>query len=231
MRYSLPQRKYVLQQYSSNLTKKLFPDQQVKYIANKIAPSSTIVFCHQKDHGYEGDDIGFDAKVCNSFFHTPSDVGMVLTKNLNINSLLKEDQNYETLFDASEQKYGDYIEGGTLWSKTTLVIDTNHARNLLYQVYPKKLDTDVNTVQLQIHQSKEFANMIMESDHDHLTNPLTLEAGKEYFIDVFPFGQVSTYDFKELSFHQRNCMLEQEVGKLEGFKIYTESNCKVAEYL
>ena len=228
MKFGLPQRKYALDNINDDLemAKKLFPGQNLKNETQAMASTSTIVFCHQKRPGYEGDAFGQFAKTCSSFFHTPSDAGMVLTKNLDIQMVIKEDSDYKNVFEAFERSPTEFIKGGTLWSETTLVIDTDSGFNLLGQSYPKTPEMGPKSVQLQIHQPKEFANFIPETNHGHLTTPLTLEFGNEYFIDVFPNGQISSDDFKTLNYNQRKCKLESEVDASGVFNTYTQMNCK-----
>ena len=214
------------------MASELFSEANVENVTQAAASTSAVVFCHRKDHGYEGDDINQNAKVCNDFFHMPSDIGIILTKNMDIKDVTKEAKDYESLFQGADQKASEFIVGGTMWSETTLVIDTEH-HNEMSQLYLRKTKSDKNKgedastlIQLQIHQSKEFANMIQEIHHDDQTKPLSLESGKEYFIDILPKGQISTEEFKALSYKQRNCKLEQEFDNSGIFKIYTQMNCK-----
>ena len=224
VKYGMPQRKFVLENspLEFNQAKKLFPDQKLLDSANKVASMSTAVFCHEKENGYDGDDIGLYAKVCNKFFLTPSDVGLVHTKNFDIKAILKENPDYGSLFEPEKQTSSSFIHGGTMWSETTLVIDTDHS-TMLSQTYPRKTGITTDTIQLQIHQAKEFANMILDSEND---NPIKMKAGNEYFVDVTPIGQISDNDFKALSFTQRRCRLDHEIDESGIFQSYSSLNCK-----
>ena len=232
LRYGIPQRKLVMEKYhwEMNIAKELFGKENIVEIPNDIAPTSPIIFCYRKDVGYTGDDIGMHAKVCNDFFISPSDVGMVLTKNLDTKDVLKAIPNYEDLLEMNSDHRTSKgskakMKGGTLWSRITLVLDTNDLTHFS-QTYPKQSSKGINTMQLQIHQSKEIANIIIGNSYDHLSEPITLVRGHEYHIDVFPYGQISTKAFKSLSQSQRKCNLESETGSNNIFKTYTQKNCK-----
>ena len=82
-------------------------------------------------------------------------------------------------------------------------------------------------VQLQIHNANHFGNFFIESSFDKQTDPITLTVGHEYFIDVTPFGTISSHGLKELDVNDRDCLNEDE-NPIEGsiFKKYNERNCK-----
>ena len=60
----------------------------------------------------------------------------------------------------------------------------------------------------------------------YTSQSLTLQAGHEYHIEIFPKGEISADRFKELSLKQRKCHLENEISEDSVFKIYTQQNCK-----
>ena len=168
------------------------------------------------------------AKFCNDFFLTPSDLGMSLTKNMNINEVVKIPDDYKELMEirsTKRPKVGN-IEGGTIWSEMTLVFDTNSRTKFSQTYWPAKSFLDKATIQLQVHQAKEFPNMIKESTYDDFSEPISLTTGYEYVIDVYPYGQVSTKEFKSLNYNQRQCYLETETDQTGIFKVYTEKNCR-----
>ena len=229
LKYGIPQRKLVMEKYDleMKMAEDLFGKDNIVEMPNDIAPTSPIIFCYRKDVGYTGDDIGMYAKVCNDFYITPSDVGMVLTKNLDTKNVLKVIPNYEDLLEinSDHRPSKTKMQGGTLWSKMTLVLDTND-KTQFSQIYPKQSSKGIDRMQLQIHQSKELPNMIIGNSYDHLSEPITLVRGHEYHIDVFPYGQTSTKEFKSLSKSQRKCNLESETSPNGIFKTYTQKNCK-----
>ena len=51
---------------------------------------------------------------------------------------------------------------------------------------------------------------------------LILEAGNEYFIQVYPNGVVTSENYKSLTFDHRQCKLKDEIEKSSVFKIYTK---------
>ena len=221
----MPMDKLALDQndWETHLTKKLFGEEHVQETPSKIAPASLTLYCFSKENGYVGDDIGLSTKVCNDFIKTPSDSGMTLSKNLDLSKLLKTNDNLIGLKDKVHPDKS-HINGKVL-SQLTLVFDTN-SETYLSQTYPRQPQEDTGIVQFQIHQSKELANMIMDNNHDDLAEPLTLHNGFEYFLEVFPHGQVSTAEYKALSKEQRACKLENEVDGSGIFQIYTQKNCK-----
>ena len=216
-KFGIPERKYALKYNAkdSNMAKKLFPpDLKLRNVSGMVASTSAVAFCYQDE--YKGDDIGLYAKACNEFYEMPSDVGIVLSKDLDINTLAQHDKDYVDLFEPSEQSPNGLIKG------STLVFDVDHA-TLLSQTYTKDPGISTNKIKLQVHQSSEPANMITVDDN---YDPIELEAGNEYYVEVYPIGQVSNEDFKAMNYEQRKCKLEDEVDDRSIFKKYTESNCK-----
>ena len=228
MKYGLPQRKLLLDESEKEfkLAKSIFGEENIIPKPNRIAPTSPIVFCYRKDVGYSGDDINMHAKLCNNFFPTPSDIGIVLTRNFHPKDVLKLNKSYEELFDISiKNEMSNSFIHGKIWSKTTLVFDTN-ANNRLSQTYLRKRFADRISIQFQIHQSSELTNFLMDNNHDDMSEPITLKRGNEYFIDVYPHGQIATDEFKALNMEQRKCKLEEEVDENNLFKRYNQKNCQ-----
>ena len=162
MRYGSPQRKIILdavETHEKNLAIKLFGEDSVKDLDYFNAPMAMAIFCHRKDRGFLGDDIGMHANVCNEFFPIPTDVGICLSRNLDIKEIMHpNDQFFETISESNLQQKTENIEGGYLWSETTLVIFTD-AENTLRETYRKRSTKTVGEVQFQLHQSKEFGQM------------------------------------------------------------------------
>ena len=229
-KHGMPQRKVLLEQtdWEFNMAKKMFGGEHIRNLSDKVAPTtSAITFCHRKDKGYTGDGFSDNVRLCNDFFITPSDIGMVLTKHLDINDVMKINEDYDDVFEpgSDQRKPNTKIEGGTIWSEMTLVLDVN-AVTPMSQTYPRHPTMPTGELQIQIHQDTELAKMILESSYDHLSEPLTLQAGHEYHIDVHPYGQISTREFKDLNQDQRKCKLKEEVDPRGIFKVYTQKNCK-----
>ena len=48
---------------------------------------------------FTGDDIGLAANVCNAFFPTPTDVGLCLTKDLDIKTIAKSNDLFDFILE------------------------------------------------------------------------------------------------------------------------------------
>ena len=80
-------------------------------------------------------------------------------------------------------------------------------------------------VQLQIHQNKEFAQILHSKAQDERLKSITLIPGHEYKIELTPIGQKSSDNFKLLSKDDRKCQLDDELDKNSTFRIYSKANC------
>ena len=231
MRYALPQRKIYLNSinpYEKQIAGKLFGFKNIRDLKNQIAPVAMPIFCYEKYIGFLGDDIGMSAKVCNDFFPTPSDIGICLTRNLDINEIIHR-REHNPIFEADIPRNNKKISGRPLQNEITLAIFTD-ADNGLSQTFDRKsILSGKRYIKFQLHQSKEFAQI--QGDLDELTTSLYLETNHEYFIDVIPTGQISEMGFKYLNRKQRQCLLNDEVIESSKFKIYSENNCKYECYI
>ena len=81
------------------------------------------------------------------------------------------------------------------------------------------------SVQLQIHQNKEFAQILYTGDQDEKVKSVALKPGYEYTIELSPNGQKSTEGFRNLPIEDRKCQLDEELDENSIFKIYTKANC------
>ena len=81
---------------------------------------------------FTGDDIGLAANVCNAFFPTPTDVGLCLTKDLDIKTIVKSNDLFDYLLEPEIQSRppGLKIEGGTYWTESTLILYTEAGNSL-----------------------------------------------------------------------------------------------------
>ena len=228
MRYSMPQRKLSLDPilpFEKNIANKLFGSKNVKELDQRIAPMSMSLFCKRNDIGYHGDNINLSEKVCNDFFPAPTDVGICLTRNMDIKEVLHKEKYFDIQFEAEKQPKNQNMEAMSFWSTTTLIIFTD-SLNSLRQTYPRKPNSKVDDIKFQLHQPKEIGQVSQIGNYDFYTNSLTLKNGYEYYIDVTPTGLVSTESFKDLTIQQRNCFLENEIENFSIFKKYTLNNCK-----
>ena len=172
------------------------------------------------------------AKYCDEFFPTPTDIGFCLTKNLKINDVMNYNIDYDQVFESSKRKSkqtNEKIDGGSLWSRNTLVILTD-GKNELRQSYPRTLNGHLNEIIFQLHSPKELAKIHLSgSDYVEELAPLRLKAGNEYFIKVTATGQTTSINFKKLDFNERNCYTDEELAQSKSntiFKINTEKNCQ-----
>ena len=232
MRYSLPQRKSILNPImpkEKQIAENLFGTDKIKDLNQVVAPMSMVVFCYEKNKGYVGDDIGMTAKLCNDFFPNPTDIGIGLSRNLNLEEIMHINSQYYPLFEPNLLTNTGKKIHGSLWSETTLVILTGGSskqKSSLSQTYATQQNFEDGTIKFQIHQNKELSRMNLGSNYNKYTTAFELTANNEYFIDITPTGRVSTNEFKALNFKQRQCHLKNEGLKSSIFKIYTENNCK-----
>ena len=227
MKYSKPQRKMTLKPTLAEreLSEMMFGVEKVKGLSTHNVPSPLVSLCGKADVGIYGEDIGLGTKICKDFFPTPTDVGICLTKNIYLDKIMKTETGYKEIFDNDSQQEGTKIIGGTLWSETTLVIDTG--LDYLYsQNYPTKSNSKMYEISLQLHQTTELAQMNKEPNYKDALIPLKLMAGNEYFIDVKPSGRTNSDAFKNLGSNKRDCVLPKEITETSIFKTYTQNNCK-----
>ena len=228
MRYGLPQRKMALNPILPNekeIAAKLFGTNVIKDLNFNIAPMTLPIFCHRKDKGFFGDDLGISAKFCDDFFPTPTDIGICLSRNLNIKEIIHPNNEYEPLFESNLRQTNQRMEGDTLLTETTLVLYTD-ATNSLQQSAPRKLKTNLDKVLFQIHSPKNFAKLLLEKNYKKQLASIELQANHEYYIDVTPTGQISSNGFKTLDSKRRQCHLEGQEFQSPIFKLYSKDNCK-----
>ena len=81
---------------------------------------------------FTGDDIGLAANVCNAFFPTPTDVGLCLTKDLDIKTIVQSNDLFDYILEPEIQSRppGHKIEGGTYWTESTLILYTEAGNSL-----------------------------------------------------------------------------------------------------
>ena len=91
------------------------------------SPSPMVIYCHHKDSGFTGFDLGASANVCTDFSYTPTDSGICLSKNLDLTKILKQKlyKEYEVLFESNKPS-SQKIEKGTTWGEVSLLIQVGH---------------------------------------------------------------------------------------------------------
>ena len=228
MRFTMPQRKIRLEEikpFERQLAEKVLGKNRIGNLTTLMSPIAMPYLCHKDNKGFYGDDIGMSEKVCNDFFPAPTDQGICLTKDSNINEFLKPTKHFNLLFEADKQKSSQYFDGGVLWSGQTFVLNTDGYWPE-QQIYNRDTSKVIGKIQMQIHQSNEIANMAFGTRDDETTVPFELDAGFEYWIDVSPTGQLASESYQKVALNQRNCLLESEVDKSSIFTKYTHSNCK-----
>ena len=161
----MPQ-KGVVQKHMEKIEKKLagrlFGSDNLK--ANQITfknPTPMIIYCQDRlDQNFYGDDIGgFSAKFCNDFYPTPTDVGMCMTKNVDIKELLQQDNDLFTYTNAENQKAKTLMGNGNRNAESTYVLLTD----IFEDLNPTKEIASIN-------QNRYLVSMsILTSHNENLT--------------------------------------------------------------
>ena len=200
-----------------------------------------IIFCNNiRDQDFLGDAInGFSMKFCNQFSPAPTDVGMCLSKNMNVKEILSVGKDYETYMNTEYFDSDSSLKMGSFWARSTYVLNAaafnslkicdfikakcsmSHESHILTRSRNKK---DFNIL-MQIHQNKTLGHMLDDKDLNSKIKTISLQPGYEYTIVVSPSGQESTNGFKQLSLEQRSCRLDHEVQEGSHFKVYSKNNC------
>ena len=132
MKYGLPQRKWMsdsISQAEKKLSLKLHGESNVNF---HLKPAQTPVpfslLCERrlgrkKEIGFVGENVDWLEPVCNQFFPTPTNQGICMTENFNIQEVLHGYEKYDQLMESSQQsKVVKKIDGGTIWGRKTFVI-------------------------------------------------------------------------------------------------------------
>ena len=247
MKLSQPQRKLLIPAFSKaemSLTKKVFgldmsKSQQNQQNFKYFASMPLIIFCKDKlDQDWLGDDIGLSSKFCSDFYPTPTDQGLCQTKNLNYEALIRLSDGFNESFDTNQQKSSIPTQVDRLNAKATFIIATN-AGDAISKTFSrsKKVGTnegdvyqqrqqEMKEVQFQIHPANELPQILKDSYQGAKRDSLTLKAGHEYFIELTPYGQIVTSQFKSLEYADRHCSLSNEKSELSAMKVYSKQNCR-----
>ena len=89
---------------------------------------------------------------------------------------------------------------------------------------PRTTHHDFN-VQMQIHEAKGFPQILYGVNLDEDLRSISLEPGHEYLIELQPYGQMSSEDFKDMSREKRKCRLIHETYEDATYPIYTKDGC------
>ena len=84
---------------------------------------------------------------------------------------------------------------------------------------------------MQVQERKGFPSILFGSNQEKDKKSITLKPGHEYIIELDPYGQMSTDDFKTMSLEQRQCRLYKEVLDDFTHPIYTSTNCRYDCYV
>ena len=90
---------------------------------------------------------------------------------------------------------------------------------------PRTSDNEIG-LQMQIEGGKGFPNVLYGGNQEEVMKSISLQPGYEYLIELEPFGQLSTDDFKAMSLNNRQCHLDHEIFENSTHPIYTKANCR-----
>ena len=253
MKNSLPQRKLLAPKTAIevNLTRKVFPTQEngddnhqdqiedMNEDQTLLASMPFMIFCRNiMDQNWLGDDIGMASKFCSDFYSTPTDQGLCLTKNMNLEDQMRMSKEFTATYEINKEKIPMKNQVGPYNSEATFVINTNAKHPKTKTFLRSPLDSEnyydeihwrtqkVKEVFFQIHSTNELPQIHSDSSQSEDSHSLTLKAGHEYFIQVMPFGQSVTTQFKTMSYGERNCLLPEELPESSSMKVYSKQNCK-----
>ena len=66
-------------------------------------------------------------------------------------------------------------------------------------------------LQMQIQGGKAFPNILYGGNQEQSLKSMSLEPGFEYIIELDPYGQLSSNDFKSMALDKRQCQLDNEI--------------------
>ena len=91
-------------------------------------------------------------------------------------------------------------------------------------ILPRTSHHDFN-VQMQMSEAKGFPQILHGMNQDKNQRSISLEPGYEYEIELNPYGQISSQDFREMSLEKRGCRLSHETMEKSTYPFYTKDNC------
>ena len=238
MKLALPQGKMYmgnLKDTEKKMIQKVFGnDVNFKDSMNPTSPNPFVIFCkNRRDQRWISSEIG---RYCGDFYASPTDVGLCMTQNQNLDDIVRLSPDFIDVFDqnvnGSEMKK---VTGGTFWGQATLVIDTQSKRvtsPLGLRTKPNKNDytndhwIDLGKIQLQLHHPKELANILHGAHQEKKESSIKLIAGHEYTISILPISQNITERFKDLPLEIRGCRLPHEMPEDSFMKVYNAADCR-----
>ena len=126
-RYGLPQTSMSYQPSNHNqLPRKIFGNYALKTnMSNQISPNPLIALCRNyKNQNFEGYNLsGFSTKFCQDFYLAPTDVGVCISKNLDLKKIIKLEDVYHKFFETENQSSELKVETDNYWAISTYVIN------------------------------------------------------------------------------------------------------------
>ena len=198
-------------QFEKLLAERLFGEDAVfTNLPNLLVSFPLVIFCSNRmQPDFLGDVVkGFSVKFCNDFFPTPTDVGICLTKNLVLKNVLDYalDKEYEWYMESDNQNHTRENGIDDYWNGNTFILSTN-AFNVEDHPDTMTIRTDRpdNYITMQIHPNYEFAQILLKNGDDTRTEPVDLEPGYEYSIEISPQGHMVSDSYKALPLEERSC--------------------------
>ena len=209
MKLSQPQRKLLNPTYSEaelSLTKKVFGAKDNQSLQNDFSLTTTmplVIFCKDKSYqDFLGDDIGLHEKFCADFYSTPTDQGLCMTKNLNLDSLINLKKEFDKVFELNDQKAPNLIQSDQLGSNLVSFVITTNSRdegNIIktfsrsrklsergkpVHVIPAMREEELKEIHFQLHSPYELPQMMKDLTQTTDLEKLTLKSGHEYLIEI-----------------------------------------------
>ena len=163
----------------------MFGPDKVNGLNSNIAPVGLAILCYNNRIGFMGDNLGLSVKFCNDFFPTPTDSGICLTKNIDLNEILLIKEKYNSLFEPEPQQPTKKIDNGTTWGGISLILlpeQNIYSANPVRSPDSEKTKLVIKKLKIQLHQDHEIANIFKPNDYDDAIIPLLLKSNHEYFI-------------------------------------------------
>ena len=110
----------------NKLPNNLFGDNALKpNLSNRISPNPLVALCRNyKNQPFLGDDIsGFSTKFCQDFYLAPSDVGICITRNLDVEKIVHLEDVYKTFFTPENQTTELKVDMDNYWAVSTYIIN------------------------------------------------------------------------------------------------------------
>ena len=111
----------------TRFAEKLLGEENLLNNPNHLSSFSMIIFCkRRRDQEFIGLDVeGMTSKYCDEYFPSPTNVGMCMTKNIDMKQIAHFNDDYSDFFEV-EQRFGnDTIEGGNRNAESTTVLMTD----------------------------------------------------------------------------------------------------------